>query len=134
MAAEGMSPMKLLFITEYIKNGNNATNAAIAAGYSEKTAYSQGSRLLKSVEIQQYLNKTEHNLNNDLRTMFVNDAVEAYKVLKEIMNDPGAPPKDRLAASRDLLDRAGYKPVDRVAAEVTHRTYEDQLEDLISNE
>ncbi len=30
----------------------NATQAAIRAGYSEKTAYSQGQRLLKNVEVQ----------------------------------------------------------------------------------
>ena len=30
----------------------NATQAAIRAGYSKKTAYSQGSRLLKKVEVQ----------------------------------------------------------------------------------
>lgn len=113
-----LRPQIMVFITEYLKNGNNATQAAISAGYSEKTAYSQGSRLLKSVEVQQYLNKTEQNLNRDLRTMFVEDAVEAYGVLKEIMNDPGVPPKDRLVAARDLLDRAGYKPVDQLRADV----------------
>jgi phage terminase small subunit len=127
--ANELSPRMMIFATEYLKS-NNATQAAITAGYSEKTAYSQGSRLLKSVEIQRYLNKTEQNLNNDLRTMFVNDAVEAYNVLKSIMNDPSAPPKDRLSASRDLLDRAGYKPVERIAADVTTRTYEDQLAEL----
>lgn len=108
----------MLFVTEYIKNGNNATHAAIAAGYSEKTAASQGSRLLKSVEVQQYLNKTEQNLNKDLRMMFAEDAVKAYGVLLEIMNDPLTPPKDRLVAARDLLDRAGYKPTEKVVADV----------------
>lgn len=33
----------------------NATQAAIRAGYSKKTAYSQGQRLLKNVEGQKYL-------------------------------------------------------------------------------
>lgn len=33
----------------------NATQAAIRAGYSKKTAYSQGQRLLKNVEGQEYL-------------------------------------------------------------------------------
>lgn len=113
-----LSPRKMIFVTEYIKNGGNATQAAIAAGYSEKTAYSQGSRLLKDVEVQQYLNKTEQNLNRDLRTMFAEDAVEAYGVLKNIMNDVTAPHKDRLSAAKDLLDRAGYKPIDRIAADV----------------
>ena len=31
----------------------NATKAALDAGYSSKTAYSQGQRLLKNVEVQQ---------------------------------------------------------------------------------
>ena len=117
MMAE-LRPQIMLFITEYIKNGNNATHAAIAAGYSEKTASSQGSRLLKSVEVQQYLNKTEQNLNKDLRMMFVDDAVKAYNVLLEIMEKPDAMDKDRLVAARDLLDRAGYKPVDKLVADV----------------
>ena len=39
------------FAAEYIVD-LNATQAAIRAGYSAKTAYSQGWRLLKNVEIQ----------------------------------------------------------------------------------
>lgn len=41
-----------LFARAYVDSGFNATLAAITAGYSEKTAYSQGSRLLKNVEVQ----------------------------------------------------------------------------------
>ena len=40
------------FAEAYVSNGFNATQAAITAKYSEKTAYSQGSRLLKNVEVQ----------------------------------------------------------------------------------
>lgn len=43
------------FADEYIINGGNATQAAITAGYSEKTAYSQGQRLLKNVEVEKYI-------------------------------------------------------------------------------
>ncbi|TPK59048.1 MULTISPECIES: terminase small subunit [unclassified Mesorhizobium] len=39
------------FVDEYLLD-LNATQAAIRAGYSEKTAYSQGQRLLKNVEVQ----------------------------------------------------------------------------------
>ena len=113
-----LRPQAMIFVTEYLKNGNNATQAAISAGYSEKTASSQGSRLLKSVEVQQFLNTTQQNLNRDLRTMFTEDAVKAYTVLLEIMNDPMAQHKDRLVAARDLLDRAGYKPTEKVMADV----------------
>lgn len=47
-----LSQQQLIFVREYLKNGMNATSAAISAGYSEKTAASQGARLLKHVEIQ----------------------------------------------------------------------------------
>ena len=40
------------FVNEYCID-KNATKAAEKAGYSEKTAYSQGQRLLKKVEIRQ---------------------------------------------------------------------------------
>ena len=45
------SPKQKRFITEYPKD-MNATQAAIRAGYSTKTAYSQGQRLLKKAEIK----------------------------------------------------------------------------------
>jgi len=114
----GLRPQIMIFVTEFIKNGGNGTQAAIAAGYSERSAYSQASRLLKSDEVQQYLNNTQQSINKDLRMMFAEDAVEAYGVLKDIMNDPSAPPKDRLVAARDLLDRAGYKATEKVIADV----------------
>lgn len=132
-----LRPQIMLFVTEYIKNGGNGTNAAIAAGYSEKSAYSQASRLLKSVEVQQYLNNTQQSINKDLRMMFAEDAVKAYTVLLEVMNDPLTPPKDRLVAARDLLDRAGYKPVDKLVAdvqgEVTHN-HEYHIEQQITSD
>lgn len=53
------------FIKEYLVD-LNATQAAIRAGYSEKTAYSQGQRLLKNVEtekaIQSAMNKRSQKL------------------------------------------------------------------------
>jgi phage terminase small subunit len=43
------------FVREYFAQGFNATAAAKAAGYSEKTAYSAASRLLRNVEVQKAL-------------------------------------------------------------------------------
>lgn len=45
-----------IFCEEYIID-LNATQSAIRAGYSEKTSYSIGQRLLKKVEIQIYIEK-----------------------------------------------------------------------------
>ena len=55
-------PVKLtrkqqVFCQEYMANGYNATQAAIKAGYSKKTAYSIGQRLLKKVEIKAELER-----------------------------------------------------------------------------
>ena len=46
-----LSPKQERFAREYLVD-LNATQAAIRAGYSPKTAYSMGQRLLKNVEVQ----------------------------------------------------------------------------------
>lgn len=51
-----------LFVQELIKNGYNATQAALAAGYSEKSAYAQGSRLLKNDEVLKYKDELLNSL------------------------------------------------------------------------
>jgi phage terminase small subunit len=45
-----LTPKQAQFVREYLID-LNATQAAIRCGYSEKTAYSQGQRLLKHVEV-----------------------------------------------------------------------------------
>ena len=45
-----MTERQQLFVNFYLANPN-ATEAAKRAGYSDKTAYSQGQRLLKNVEV-----------------------------------------------------------------------------------
>ena len=51
-----MTPRQEKFCVEYLID-LNATQAAIRAGYSDKTAYSMGQRLLKNVEIQSRIKK-----------------------------------------------------------------------------
>lgn len=43
------------FADEYIINGGNATQAAIKAGYSKKTAEATASRLLRNVKVVEYI-------------------------------------------------------------------------------
>ena len=49
-----MNPRQTKFAQEYVQN-SNATQAAIKAGYSKKTAYSQGQRLLSHVEVAAFI-------------------------------------------------------------------------------
>lgn len=52
------------FVEEYIISGN-ATDAAVKAGYSKKTAYSLGERLLKKAEVQEYMEGAIKALQNE---------------------------------------------------------------------
>jgi len=49
-----LTAKKQRFVDEYLID-LNATQAAIRASYSQKTAASQGERLLRNVEVRKYL-------------------------------------------------------------------------------
>ena len=48
---------RLMFVEAFITNGENTTQAAVAAGFSAKTAYQAGSRLLKDVRVSEEINR-----------------------------------------------------------------------------
>lgn len=55
------------FVGYYFTEKFNATAAAKKAGFSEKTAYSQGQRMLKNVEVQKKLQKHFETLNENVK-------------------------------------------------------------------
>lgn len=74
-----MNDKQMRFADEFIKFGN-ATQAALNAGYSEKTSYSQGQRLLKNVEVKEYIKKQMQELHKSN----IMDAKEALSILSDI--------------------------------------------------
>jgi len=56
MASDTLNPKQKRFVEEYGVD-SNARQAAIRAGYSEKTAQEQGSRLLSNVKVKKALDK-----------------------------------------------------------------------------
>lgn len=52
------------FVEAYLSNGQNSLQAAISAGFSKKTAGSQGSRLLRNVQVLSELGKRRADLAN----------------------------------------------------------------------
>lgn len=60
-AAKGLSPKQARFVAEYLKD-QNATQAAIRAGYSQKTAAQQGSRLLMNVEVAKAVGRKQQKV------------------------------------------------------------------------
>lgn len=110
-----LTEQRKLFVDEYIKlKCKNAKQAAINAGYSEKSAQSQSSQILKDSEVSEYLEKRKSEISQELRQEFIFDALEAKKVMYEIMTNPEAENRDRLSAAKDFLDRAGFKPSEDV--------------------
>ena len=103
------------FVEEFLKlKCKNATKAAIAAGYSEKTASSQASMLLKHPDVSEYLRQRKSEMAQALRDEFIFDALEAKKAMYNIMTDPDADNRDKITIARDFLDRAGFKPGEEV--------------------
>ena len=118
------------FAQEYWTTGNG-TQSAIKAGYSEKTAYSQANQLLKNVEIQKKIKELEEESRSLLQQQFSRDAIEARKIMFNIMQDDDAPENVRLSAAKDFLDRAGYKPVDKQETTLTGDLDISQRADLV---
>ena len=67
---------KQRFVEEYLIDAN-ATQAAIRAGYSLKTAYSQGQRLLKDVEVKKKIDEAQQARAERL-------GIEQDEVLREL--------------------------------------------------
>lgn len=62
-----LKPAHKKFVIRYINNGYVAHDAALYAGYSPKSAHSQGSRLLKDEKIKQVIEAHFQELANDNR-------------------------------------------------------------------
>jgi phage terminase small subunit len=60
-----MTLKQKIFCEKYLQNGFNATKAAIAAGYSKKTAEKIGSQNTSKLELKEYLNKRIKSLLSD---------------------------------------------------------------------
>lgn len=101
------------FVLEYFACGGNQTQAAINAGYSPRSAYMQGSRLMKNDKVKKLMEEYKADIYGNLRTRMAAGAVKAYDAILSIATNPQADDRDRLAAAKDIMDRAGYKPVDK---------------------
>ena len=75
-----LNPKQKRFADEYLID-LNATQAALRAGYAEKTAYSQGQRLLKNVEISSYVAEQLETIHNKKTA----DAQEVMEYLTSVM-------------------------------------------------
>lgn len=102
---------------EFFAASGNATDAAKKAGYSERTAYSQGNRLLKNVECSKYIRELQEKAAAER----IADISEVKGVWTNILRNEELKPGNRLRAG-ELLARSsgGMIPgADQYAAEGT---------------
>ena len=107
------------FVREYVNNGGNATQAAIAVGVSSASASTIGyrlkSRLTKEIDTEQKAQLQGY----------------APKAISQIQNlaENAESENVKLKANADLLDRAGWKPIDK--QEITETS---AIEDMTDEE
>ncbi|WEV40347.1 terminase small subunit [Lactobacillus sp. ESL0681] len=96
------------FCDEYIKTGN-ATEAAIKAGYSKRTAYSIGQENLKKVEIANYLEKRMKEISDSK----VADQQEILEYLSSVMRGEQ---KEDVATAKGVFKGVAVGAKDRIKA------------------
>ena len=108
------------FVREYLTD-SNATQAAIRAGYSRRTAYSQGQRLLKNAEVQQAIQAGM----SERESILVATRRARLEFWTATMQDAEQDMKYRLKAS-ELLGRAcgDFTAQVQVQGEVSHSGYD----------
>ena len=113
------------FIEEYCLTGN-AAKSAIKAGYSAKIAKQRGYKLK-----EQFSREIEERSKKMLR-----DCVPGALAQLKNLSDSAISEAVKLGAIKDILDRAGYKPVERIDQIISHadkstQELERELEALI---
>ena len=109
--ADELTPRQRAFVNEYVKD-LNATQAVLRAGYkmSEKSAASQGNRLLRKDEIQKAIQETQETRAKASRIT----SEWIIQQVAKIAEDPEVQPRDRLKAMELLGKYCGTwdKPKD----------------------
>ena len=91
------------FVMHYVSNGGNATQAALACGVSEASAGTIGHRLKMRL-----LNDIDGAQKETLKSY----SSKAFNQIQDLA-ESAVSEKVKLDANKDLLDRAGWKPVDK---------------------
>lgn len=98
-----LTDKQIRFCQEYVID-LNATQSAIRAGYSEKTAGQIGEQNLKKLEIQEYISELQQSKSEELNITFDSIARDVH----EIAQDKEERASDRLKAYDQLSKMFGH--------------------------
>ena len=116
------------FCYEYIKD-NNATKAAIRAGYSKKTARTQASRLLTKENIQERIEKLKQERNDSLMIDAQWVLREQVRVYQRCMQDEPVRDSEGSETGEYRFEHTGAnKALDQIARHVDVRAYQEKEE------
>lgn len=112
------------FCDEYIKSGN-AAEAALKAGYSNRTAYSIGNENLKKPELKKYIEDELKQLESAklanaqeileyLTSVMRGEQTETVATAKGLYKNVEISAKDRITAAKELLKRYPTDPLTKV--------------------
>lgn len=101
-----LNAMRQAFVEAFC---GNATEAALKAGYSPKTAYSQGQRLLKNVEVKAAIAARQAPASSAR----IATREERQAFWTSVMRDPAEKTQDRLRAA-ELLGKSECDFAERV--------------------
>ena len=115
------------FVEAYCRLGNG-TLAAREAGYKDSPSLvNQASKLKRELSAE---------ISEELRASFMNAAPKALSILMDLAEN-SASDSVKLAACKDLLDRAGFRPIDRreeIRPQRTPAELEAEIKRLVGTE
>ena len=109
--ARPLTPKQRALVEAYVANGGNLTKAAEEAGYAEgNSGRVTAWKAMKTPHVQQYLMQQTAEAFSLHAAMAVGKVANLAKQAKSEYV--------QLEAAKDLLDRAGFKPIDRQQVQV----------------
>ena len=112
-----------IFVETYVQNGGNATQAAIESGANESSASTVGYRLKR---------RLQGRINDEQKAALKGYSSNALTNIQTLA-ETAISEKVKLDANKDLLDRAGWKPIDKSEI-TTHDDVKNKTHDEIMAE
>ena len=111
VVAKKLTSKQQALVDVMVAEGLNTRDAATKAGYSDgKAGYVTAHRTLKLPHVQQYM------MQRITEQLGLNATVAAAKVMT--LAQGAKSEYVQLQAAQDILDRAGFKPIDRAQVQV----------------
>ena len=103
--SKDISPKAKLLVDTLVATGCTITKASKIAGYKGNSARVSASKMLRTPKVQQYMNQ-------EIQRTLGLSATKASSTLLKLCTDAKSE-YVQLEASKDILDRAGYKPTEK---------------------